>query len=213
MCDLVLLNVLVQPGTTHHMGQEAEIGRNPLNVLSRPCSLQYCIKPRTKRAYLPSFDASERTTLPFKKAIRLCAPSLRHHLPHSSWSSRNNFHAAKYALPTHHCFCAVPPPPLPPIVYHSATACCSSHRRNGEDTKARSPPTTAPAFHAQACLRVWKCVCTCIARLGKMLLYGLQGQQEGEHGEVLYDREGALFDALWELLLRFLVPYAAEAAR
>lgn len=41
-----------------------------------------------------------------------------------------------------------------------------------------------PAFHVQACLAVWEEVCTCILRLGKMLLYGLQGQQEGLHGEV-----------------------------
>lgn len=95
----------------------------------------------------------------------------------------------------------------------STPACCWFHERCGASTKARSPPSSAPAFHAQACLRAWKSVCSCIARLGKMLLYGLQGQQEGEHGEVLYDREGALFDALWELLLRFLVPFASEAAR
>ncbi|CAM9390162.1 unnamed protein product [Ectocarpus sp. 13 AM-2016] len=45
-----------------------------------------------------------------------------------------------------------------------------------------------------------------------MLLYGLQGQQEGEHGEVLYEREGLLFDSLWELVFRFLVPHADEVA-
>lgn len=99
------------------------------------------------------------------------------------------------------------------LIFHSTPACCWFHQRCGDATKARSPPYSAPAFHAQACLRVWKCVCTCIVRLGKMLLYGLQGQQEGENNEVLYDREGALFDALWELLLRFLVPFAGEAAR
>lgn len=95
----------------------------------------------------------------------------------------------------------------------STPACCWFHQRRDAATKALPPPLTAPAFHAQACLRMWKCVCSCIARLGKMLLYGLQGQQEGEHGEVLYEREGALFDALWELLLRFLVPFAGEAAK
>lgn len=31
--------------------------------------------------------------------------------------------------------------------------------------------------------------------------------------QVLYEREGALFDALWELLFRTMLPYAGEAAR
>lgn len=90
------------------------------------------------------------------------------------------------------------------------SCCCSFHRQQRGDDLGAEP---AAAFHSQSCLRVWKAVCFCIARLGKMLLYGLQGQQEGEHGEVLYEREGALFDALWELLLRFLVPFADEAAK
>lgn len=56
-----------------------------------------------------------------------------------------------------------------------------------KDTKKSSstgrslPPAV---FHAQACLGVWEEVCTCILRLGKMLLYGLQGQQEGANGNV-----------------------------
>lgn len=73
-------------------------------------------------------------------------------------------------------------------------------------------PRNGPGFHFQACLDVWQNVCACIARLGRMLLYGLQGQQEGEHGEVLYEREGLLFDNLWELVFRFLVPHADEVA-
>lgn len=94
----------------------------------------------------------------------------------------------------------------PSTDYYSVVPCCVFHRKHP------SIPGNAPGIHFQACLDVWQNVCACIVRLGKMLLYGLQGQQEGEHGEVLYEREGLLFDSLWELVFRFLVPYAGTVA-
>ena len=183
---------------------------------------------RENQSPLSSFDALNHAN-PRHGRCDLCASSLLDHfiaslnIPHSSCSRRPlQQHAPPPHPPTHFITAFFPAPNTcltidrlshRPSIYPSAPACCFFHERCGDDTKARSPPATAPAFHAQACLRTWKVVCSCIARLGKMLLYGLQGQQLGEHGEVLYDREGALFDTLWELLLRFLVPYASEAAR
>lgn len=177
------------------------LGSHPL---SRPCFVpcgQFARKEPTifklKSRLVPSFHA-----LNPRRPLKATTATTRPRTPLNS----------KYR-----CFCTPPPPNTSLVihctVYPSVPACCFFHQCCGEEAKARSPAATAPAFHAQACLRTWKSVCSCIARLGKMLLYGLQGQQLGEHGEVLYDREGALFDTLWELLLRFLVPYASEAAR
>lgn len=134
------------------------------------------------------------------------------------------------SLLTDHPFAAaaaatVPPSPSVPLCceFHQSKRRLAAAAAAAADGKADpaahaashflSPAGGGPAFHSQACLRTWKYLCSCILRLGKMLLYGLQGQQESERGEPLYEREGALFDALWELLLRFLVPVASETAR
>lgn len=54
-----------------------------------------------------------------------------------------------------------------------------------DSTKSSSPSSLVVIpYHTQACLAVWNHVLKCICRLGRMLLYGLQGQQEGDHGEV-----------------------------
>lgn len=61
---------------------------------------------------------------------------------------------------------------------NAAAAACDS-------TKSSSPSSLVVIpYHTQACLAVWNHVLKCICRLGRMLLYGLQGQQEGDHGEV-----------------------------
>lgn len=74
--------------------------------------------------------------------------------------------------------------------------CCPSRRENeGKCASAASsllsaspsssrPAAGSPVYHVEACLSVWWDVLTCIGRFGKMLLYGLQGQLEGDHGEV-----------------------------
>lgn len=54
-----------------------------------------------------------------------------------------------------------------------------------DSTKSSSPSSLVVSpYHTQVCLAVWNHVLKCICRLGRMLLYGLQGQQEGDHGEV-----------------------------